>query len=309
MAQAYWIGAEAAWTGSEVFSLIRDSDSIRTPTWTRSTTPDRSDRSPLKVPGGGRGRSPDGGHVACRRSAGTVAGRPGASHRSACPCGARCRRMAQLAVGPVAGRPVSGTRRDPSSYAEPSRPRASQEGNLALAGALAVTALAACSTNRADPAEPRTCSEVTSLNVAAPLPAPTTTTTPSIPWTDRLPPLRLGPGLRRRSRHRRRRLGHARLPDRSQVGHPGVNVQASVGQQWTTGLALLQQAKSANQLGAVVIVGLGTNGPITTAQFDSTTSVLSGASRVDFVNVFVDRGGRTPTTRCSQPVCTSTRTR
>ena len=75
---------------------------------------------------------------------------------------------------------------------------------------------------------------------------------------------------------------------------PGVNVQASVGQQWTTGLALLQQAKSANQLGAVVIVGLGTNGPITTAQFDSMMSVLSGASRVVFVNVFVDRAWQDP---------------
>ena len=75
---------------------------------------------------------------------------------------------------------------------------------------------------------------------------------------------------------------------------PGVDVQASVGKQWTTGEVLLQQEKSAGQLGAVVVVGLGTNGPITTAQFNSMMSVLSGASRVIFINVVVDRPWQDP---------------
>jgi hypothetical protein len=75
---------------------------------------------------------------------------------------------------------------------------------------------------------------------------------------------------------------------------PGVDVQAAVGRQWTTGETLLQQQKSAGQLGSVVVVGLGTNGPITTAQFNSMMSVLSGASRVIFVNVVVDRPWQDP---------------
>jgi hypothetical protein len=70
---------------------------------------------------------------------------------------------------------------------------------------------------------------------------------------------------------------------------PGIDVQAAVSRQWTTGIAILQQAQTAGQLGAVVVVGLGTNGPITSTDFNSMMSVLSGASRVVFVNVFVDR--------------------
>ena len=38
-----------------------------------------------------------------------------------------------------------------------------------------------------------------------------------------------------------------------------------------------------------MIVGLGTNGPITDADFDTMMSILGGASRVVFVNVHVDR--------------------
>lgn len=70
---------------------------------------------------------------------------------------------------------------------------------------------------------------------------------------------------------------------------PGVHVTAAVSRWWTTGESILQQLKARGALGAVVIVGLGTNGPVTSAQFDSMMSVLSGASRVVFVNVRVDR--------------------
>ncbi len=171
-----------------------------------------------------------------------------------------------------------------------------RKATLALAGALAVTALAACSTNRADPRRTAHASARSPAStLPRPLPAPTTTTTPSTHGPIDSPPLPApGPGFV---------AGHVTaVGDSVMLDYqtdlkwdiPGVNVQASVGQQWTTGLALLQQAKSANQLGAVVIVGLGTNGPITTAQFDSMMSVLSGASRVVFVNVFVDRGWQDP---------------
>lgn len=75
---------------------------------------------------------------------------------------------------------------------------------------------------------------------------------------------------------------------------PGINVQAAVSRQWSTGQALLQQARAAGQLGAVVVVALGTNGPITTTDVNAMMSVLSGASRVVFVNVYVDRPWQDP---------------
>ncbi|HTX63296.1 MAG TPA: hypothetical protein VMD28_06630 [Acidimicrobiales bacterium] len=70
---------------------------------------------------------------------------------------------------------------------------------------------------------------------------------------------------------------------------PGVQVTAAVSRWWTTGEAVIQRLKSQDELGAVVIVGLGTNGPVSAAQFASMMSVLSGASRVVFVNNRVDR--------------------
>ena len=70
---------------------------------------------------------------------------------------------------------------------------------------------------------------------------------------------------------------------------PGVRVTAAVSRWWTTGEAVLRQLQSQDALGAVVIVGLGTNGPVSPVQFDSMMSVLSGASRVVFVNNRVDR--------------------
>ena len=41
---------------------------------------------------------------------------------------------------------------------------------------------------------------------------------------------------------------------------PGVSVDGSVSRQWAQGTALLSQLKASNQLGATVIVGLGTLG-------------------------------------------------
>jgi hypothetical protein len=70
---------------------------------------------------------------------------------------------------------------------------------------------------------------------------------------------------------------------------PGIDVQAAVGRQWTTGLAALLQERDAGQLGSVVVVALGTNGPVTATQFNAMMGALSGASRVVFVNVHVDR--------------------
>ena len=75
---------------------------------------------------------------------------------------------------------------------------------------------------------------------------------------------------------------------------PGVEVDAAVSRQWADGEAILQSMKSQGQLGALVIVGLGTNGPITAADFDSMMAILNGASRVVFVNTHVDRPWQDP---------------
>jgi hypothetical protein len=75
---------------------------------------------------------------------------------------------------------------------------------------------------------------------------------------------------------------------------PGVDVEASVSRQWSAGETLLQQLRSEGRLGSVVVVALGTNGPITDADFDAMMSVLSGTSRVVFVNIVVDRPWQDP---------------
>ncbi len=167
---------------------------------------------------------------------------------------------------------------------------------LAVAAALAATALSACSTTRADPRRAAHAStRPPASTLPRPVPSPTTTTAPSTHGPIDSPPLPApGPGF---VAGQVTAVGDSVMLDYQadlEWDIPGVDVQASVSRQWTTGLTLLQQAKSANQLGAVVIVGLGTNGPITTAQFDAMMSVLSGASRVVFVNVFVDRGWQDP---------------
>lgn len=75
---------------------------------------------------------------------------------------------------------------------------------------------------------------------------------------------------------------------------PGITVAASVSRQWSEGESILQSLKASGQLGAEVIVALGTNGPITDADFDAMMSILSGASRVVFVNIHVDRPWQDP---------------
>ena len=75
---------------------------------------------------------------------------------------------------------------------------------------------------------------------------------------------------------------------------PGIDVEASVSRQWGAGEALLSQLKSEGRLGAEVIVGLSTNGPISTTDFDDMMSILQGASRIVFVNVHVDRPWQDP---------------
>ena len=75
---------------------------------------------------------------------------------------------------------------------------------------------------------------------------------------------------------------------------PGITVDAVVGRQWAEGESILQRMKAEGRLGSEVIVGLGTNGPISDTDFDIMMSVLGGAARVVFVNVHVDRPWQDP---------------
>jgi peptidoglycan/LPS O-acetylase OafA/YrhL len=66
-------------------------------------------------------------------------------------------------------------------------------------------------------------------------------------------------------------------------------IDAEIGLQPGAGLAMLQQRSAAGQLGDVVIVHLGNNGPFTAAQFDQMMQVLARVPRVLVVNVTVPR--------------------
>ena len=74
-----------------------------------------------------------------------------------------------------------------------------------------------------------------------------------------------------------------------QADVPGIDVNAAVSRQWSAGEQLVEQLKSTGQLGSIVVIGLGTNGPITATDFDTMMADLSGVSRVVFVTVHVDR--------------------
>ena len=74
-----------------------------------------------------------------------------------------------------------------------------------------------------------------------------------------------------------------------QVCVTNMEVDAAVSRQWSDGETIMRQVMAGPSPPAVVVVALGTNGPITDAEFDAMMSILQGASRVVFVTVHVDR--------------------
>ena len=77
--------------------------------------------------------------------------------------------------------------------------------------------------------------------------------------------------------------------DPLKIDVPGINVDAAVGRQWAEGESILETLKANGQLGSDVIVGLGTNGPITDSDFNTMMAILGYAALVVFVNVHTDR--------------------
>ncbi len=70
---------------------------------------------------------------------------------------------------------------------------------------------------------------------------------------------------------------------------PGVSVHAYVGQQFISGLAELQALRASDQLGAIVVVALGTNGPLSPTLMSQLLTTLNGAARIVLVTNYVDR--------------------
>jgi hypothetical protein len=163
-------------------------------------------------------------------------------------------------------------------------------GKVTVVAVIIVVILGAATTfivleTSATPTSTHHLSAVTRPTASTTSTAPTTTTTTTRP---------AGPGFD---------VGHVTAigdsvmldyQDPLQASIPGINVNASVSRQWSAGESILQTMKADGQLGADVIVALGTNGPITDADFDNMMAILGGASRVVFVNVHVDRAWQDP---------------
>jgi hypothetical protein len=70
-----------------------------------------------------------------------------------------------------------------------------------------------------------------------------------------------------------------------QADIPGIDVEAEVSRQWDEGVELVQELKADRTLGSIVVIDLGTNGPVDPDQFEQMMSALAGASVVVFVTV------------------------
>lgn len=75
---------------------------------------------------------------------------------------------------------------------------------------------------------------------------------------------------------------------------PGIEVDAAVSRQASTGIGILRARAAAGQLPEEVIFHLGTNGLLTPGQFDEVMDALAGVRRVIFVNLTVPRSWEEP---------------
>jgi hypothetical protein len=70
---------------------------------------------------------------------------------------------------------------------------------------------------------------------------------------------------------------------------PGVSVDGVVSRQFETGIGVVQADRAAGTLGSVLVVELGTNGTVTSSDFDAMMQAAAGVKRVVFVNINVPR--------------------
>ena len=68
-----------------------------------------------------------------------------------------------------------------------------------------------------------------------------------------------------------------------------LSLDAAISRQPSTAIQILRTRRAAGQLGAVVVVHIGNNGPFSARQFDEMMQVLAGARKVVILNVKVPR--------------------
>ena len=75
---------------------------------------------------------------------------------------------------------------------------------------------------------------------------------------------------------------------------PGIAIDGLVSRQFDAGIGVVQTDRAAGTLGKVLVVELGTNGPISPDEVDAMVQAASGVARVVFVNVCVPRPWAAP---------------
>jgi peptidoglycan/LPS O-acetylase OafA/YrhL len=74
-----------------------------------------------------------------------------------------------------------------------------------------------------------------------------------------------------------------------QAALPGIYIDAQVSRQMGQGIALVSELAARHALRPIVVVGLGTNGPVTTAQVHALLRAIGPARELVLVNTFVPR--------------------
>ncbi len=134
-------------------------------------------------------------------------------------------------------------------------------------------------------ATPTTSTSTSQSTTTATTTAPTTTTATTATTATTPPPV-VGAGAPGLVAGRVTILGDSVTIDAApdlQADIKGAVVEANVGEQWYQGVAEVQSLRAEGALGAVVVVALGTNGPITSADIGQMMQALAGCARVVLV--------------------------
>ncbi len=70
---------------------------------------------------------------------------------------------------------------------------------------------------------------------------------------------------------------------------PGIEINAMVGRQFSTGLQIIASLKASGQLRPIVVVGLGTNGTVTAQEISQLYAEIGPHRRLVLVNTFEAR--------------------
>jgi len=70
---------------------------------------------------------------------------------------------------------------------------------------------------------------------------------------------------------------------------PGIYIDAVVGRQFSTGLQVLASLSASGQLRPIVVVGLGTNGPVTSDEINQLFAIIGPHRRLVLVNTYEAR--------------------